>query len=77
MVTSKVSFHCQNCNALYQVVKADADPEVAYRAITCRVCGAPLPSREGKFVIKYFLLRQGGRIQRWRRQKLNRGSRLS
>ena len=73
---------CPNCNALYQVVKVEAGPQTAYRAINCRACGAPLPPREGKFVVKYFLLRTGGRIQRWRRPNLNRrskpaGSRVS
>ena len=74
MATGKPSFHCSNCNALYQVVKIEAGPETAYRAINCRACGAPLPPREGKFVVKYFLLRAGGRIQRWRRPNLNRRS---
>jgi len=74
MTTGKPSFHCPNCNALYQVVKVEAGPETAYRAINRRACGAPLPPREGKFVVKYFLLRTGGRIQRWRRPNLNRRS---
>jgi hypothetical protein len=65
---------CPNCNALYQVVKVEAGPQTAYRAINCRACGAPLPPREGKFVVKYFLLRTGGRTQRWRRPNLNRRS---
>jgi hypothetical protein len=67
MVTGKPSFHCPNCNALYQVVRVEAGPETTYRAITCRSCGAPFPSREGRFVIKYFLLRNGGRTQKWKR----------
>jgi hypothetical protein len=74
MTTGKPSFHCPNCNALYQVVKVEAGPKTAYRAINRRACGAPLPPREGKFVVKYFLLRTGGRIQRWRRPNLNRRS---
>ena len=32
---------------------------------------------KGKFVLKYFLLRQGGCCQRWRRPKLARSSRVS
>jgi hypothetical protein len=31
----------------------------------CRSCDQPLPGREGKFVLKYFLLRNAGRV--WRR----------
>jgi len=74
MTTGKPSFHCPNCNALYQVVKVEAGPETAYRAINCRACDAPLPSRDGRFVVKYFMLRTGGRIQGWRRPNLNRRS---
>ena len=40
MTTGKPSFHCPNCNALYQVVNVEAGPETAYRAINCRACGA-------------------------------------
>jgi hypothetical protein len=32
-----------------------------HREIACRACGAPLPAREGKYVLKYFLLRKAGR----------------
>jgi len=62
----KTSFTCPTCNALYQMVRQEAGPETVNREITCRVCGGPLPSCEGKFVLKYFMLRKGGRIQRWR-----------
>ena len=51
-------FTCPNCGAFYQVVKAEAGPETDNREITCRACGAPLVGREGKFVLKYFLLRK-------------------
>jgi hypothetical protein len=46
------TFICPNCNALYQV-------ETKGHEIACRVCGVPLAGREGKFVLKYFLLREG------------------
>jgi hypothetical protein len=62
----KTSFTCPTCNALYQMVRQEAGPETVKREITCRVCGGSLPSCEGKFVLKYFMLRKGGRIQRWR-----------
>ena len=52
-------FTCQNCKALYQVVKVEAGPETTNREITCQVCGGPLAGREGKFVLKYFFLREG------------------
>jgi len=67
VVTAKRTFHCPNCNALYQVVKVEAGPETINREITCRVCGGPLSGREGKFVIKYFLLRNAARTQKWKR----------
>jgi hypothetical protein len=67
MMVGKSSFICPNCNALYRVVRVEIDPETVQREITCRACGERLPAREGKFVLKYFLLRKGGRIQRWKR----------
>jgi hypothetical protein len=67
MMITKSSFVCPNCHALYRVVRVEADPEMVEREITCRACGGPFPAREGKFLLKYFLLRKGGRTQRWRR----------
>jgi hypothetical protein len=60
------SFTCPNCDAFYEVVQVEAGPETDNRAITCRACGGPLAGREGKFVLKYFLLRRG--ISSWRQQ---------
>jgi hypothetical protein len=51
-------FRCPSCNALYQVVKAEAGPETVALEIACRVCSRPLVAREGQFVLKYFLLRK-------------------
>ena len=61
-----------NCQALYQTVKVEAGPESLSNEVHCRVCGAPLAGRDGKFVIKYFLLREATRAQRWRR-RTNKG----
>jgi len=47
-----------NCGAFYQVVEVEAGPETDNREIKCRACGGPLVGREGKFVLKYFLLRK-------------------
>ena len=58
--TGKPFFKCPICEALYHIVKAEAGPESTDRNITRRVCGGPLPGREGKFVMKYFLLRKAG-----------------
>lgn len=62
-----VSFHCPNCNAHYQVVKVEVGPETVDREITCLLCHGPLAARDGKFVLKYFLLRKAGRVQKWRK----------
>jgi hypothetical protein len=51
-------FTCPNCDAFHQVVKIEAGPETDNREITCPVCGGPLAGPEGKFVLKYFLLRE-------------------
>jgi len=58
------TFACPNCNAFYQVVKVEAGPETKDHEITCRVCGSPLSGREGKLVLKYFLLREAVRRRR-------------
>jgi transcription elongation factor Elf1 len=49
----RTTFHCQNCNTEYKVVRVEADSS-ADRTITCRTCGAPFNCREGRFVLKYF-----------------------
>jgi hypothetical protein len=73
MALTKCGYFCPNRNALYQVVR-EAGPETINKETTCRSCGAPMSGREGKFVIKYFLLRSyyfenGGRVS-----DLSRGS---
>jgi predicted Zn finger-like uncharacterized protein len=60
------SFTCPNCEALYYIVKAEAGPETVFQEVPCRVCAAPLVGREGNFVLKYFLLREAARVQKWR-----------
>jgi hypothetical protein len=42
---------------MYQVVRVEAKTVSANREITCLDCGAPLQARQGKFVLKYMLLR--------------------
>jgi hypothetical protein len=63
MTAPKWSFLCPHCNAMYQVIRQKAGPETVYSEITCHACGGPLPNREGKHVLKYFLLRKGARFQ--------------
>jgi hypothetical protein len=55
-------FRCPSCNALYQLVKAEAGPETVALEIACSVCSRPLVAREGQFVLKYFLLRKERRF---------------
>src|SRR5262249_49079698 len=62
-------YFCQNCKALYQIVKVEAGPQTADREVTCRDCGAPFPVREGKFALKYLMLRRATRVRRWKRQR--------
>ena len=57
-------FTCPNCDAYYQVVKVEAGPETVDCEVACRSCGALFAGMEGKFVLKYFLLRKAGRVQR-------------
>ena len=66
--TATVHFKCPHCDALYQVVKAEAGPETIDGDIACRVCGGPLAARDGEFVLKYFLLRKASRQQVWQKR---------
>jgi hypothetical protein len=65
-------YHCPNCDALYQIVRVEAAPETSFREITCRDCDAPFPAREGKFTLKYFMLRKAAHRQRWGLHKASR-----
>jgi hypothetical protein len=50
-------FHCPTCTAKYEIVRVEAPPgPTADRERVCEVCGGPLHSREGKFLLKYFLV---------------------
>jgi hypothetical protein len=65
-------FACPTCQALYDVVKVEAGPEAdSGRQLTCRSCGTPLAARDGKFILKYFMLRTATkRATRFRRPAL-------
>ena len=60
----RCSFACPSCDALYELVKVEAGPETVDCEVACRSCGAPLSGMEGKFVLKYFLLRKASRVRR-------------
>jgi hypothetical protein len=62
--TTTTQFNCANCNALCYSIKVEAGPETVDRELNCGACGAPLPARDGQFVLKYFLLQKPSRRQR-------------
>ena len=48
-----VDFKCPHCDALYQIIKAEAGPETSIDGeIPCRICGGLLAARDGEFVLK-------------------------
>ena len=49
-------FACPNCGARYTLVRAEADRASVSGQLVCRSCGGPLNGREGRFVLKYFLV---------------------
>jgi hypothetical protein len=49
-------FECPNCAATYRLVKVEAPGPTTDREIVCIVCGGPLHGRQGKFLLKYFLV---------------------
>jgi hypothetical protein len=55
--TTTTQFNCVNCNALYHLIKAEAGPETVDRELPCRVCGTPLPSRQGNSSSSTFFCR--------------------
>jgi hypothetical protein len=48
-------FKCPLCTTRYYVVRVEADPSADVE-INCLVCDQPLRSRDGQFILKYFLL---------------------
>ena len=56
MAVLELHFQCPGCGTFYELVRVDAENDVVDRELMCLVCGASLQSREGRFVLKYFLL---------------------
>lgn len=56
--------HCPHCGANYNVVRVEAPPLGRDREVICLGCGAPLPGREGAFIMKYFLVERPKQRQR-------------
>jgi hypothetical protein len=40
----------------YKLVRVEADPAASYGQIECPHCGGLLNSREGRFILTYFLI---------------------
>ena len=49
-------FHCPVYAAKYEVVGFEAPPAATEGDVACLCCGGPLHAREGKFILKYFLI---------------------
>jgi hypothetical protein len=50
-------FLCPVCAAKYEVIGFEAPPEPTTEGeLACLCCGGPLRAREGKFLLKYFLI---------------------
>jgi hypothetical protein len=50
-------FHCPVCAAKYEVVGFEAPPgSTTEGEVACICCGGLLHAREGKFLLKYFLI---------------------
>ena len=47
---------CPHCDARYRVVAVEAGSEHRLQEIICLACGGPLRGREGRYVLKYFLV---------------------
>jgi predicted nucleic acid-binding Zn ribbon protein len=55
---SSSRFNCSNCGAAYEVVHVEAENVANDCELACLSCGAPLQSRQGRFVLKYFLVKR-------------------
>ena len=51
---ASLRMNCPHCGAAYKVVQVEAPSDPV--EITCRSCGGPLAGREGRFLLKYFLV---------------------
>ncbi|HTV27907.1 MAG TPA: MJ0042-type zinc finger domain-containing protein, partial [Xanthobacteraceae bacterium] len=49
-------FDCPQCGARYTLVRVEALPQANEKQVECLKCGAPFHARDGKFVLKYFLV---------------------
>lgn len=59
---------CPQCDAVYHVVMANVGSEQDEQGVTCLACGTLLAGREGKFILKYFMLRPDGYVRGWKKR---------
>jgi predicted RNA-binding Zn-ribbon protein involved in translation (DUF1610 family) len=55
-VTEATPFECPNCGAQYKLVRLETNEALPDQELACRKCGGPLHGREGRFILKYFLV---------------------
>jgi predicted RNA-binding Zn-ribbon protein involved in translation (DUF1610 family) len=60
-------FDCPVCGAQYKLVRVE-DKAAVDRQITCRSCGGPLQGRDGRFILKYFMVSRP-RVQAQRQRR--------
>ena len=59
MATPSASqFDCPNCGARNKTVRVESDKIDLEGEVVCRRCGAPLQGREGRYILKYFLVNE-------------------
>jgi hypothetical protein len=56
VIPSPAPFACPTCDLQYKLVRAEADAGSSSSQLACRGCGGLLNGREGRFVLKYFLV---------------------
>jgi hypothetical protein len=62
-------FACPTCGADYEIVRVEAPAAIPEGRLTCVKCGGPLHAREGRYILKYFLV---GAARRTPLRSLNR-----
>lgn len=65
-ITRVSRFNCPNCGALYDLVCVEAERVTTDRELACLTCGGSLQGREGRSVLKYFLLEPPQQVRKRR-----------
>src|SRR5262249_11782958 len=61
MSPSENKFSCPTCGAKYEVVRVEAPSGPNNPEIACVSCGSLLHGRDGKFILKYFMVERSRR----------------